>query len=141
LATRLIPGRPRKFDNADTVITFLRRLLVNAERPIDQVVDGHPAHRSTKVREFVTAQKGRLELFFLPPYSPELNTDEKVWKVVKGQVSGCTVVESKETLRRLVRGALTRLQRSTNELKRLFHDTHGAYILKDVSGGLCRLSK
>jgi hypothetical protein len=55
--------------NADTVITFLGRLLVNAHRPIYLVVDGHPVHRSKKVRDFVTAQQGRLELFFLPPYA------------------------------------------------------------------------
>ena len=59
--------------NADTFITFLRRLLVNAQRQIYLVVDGYPVHRSKKVREFVTAQQGRLELLFLPPYSPELN--------------------------------------------------------------------
>ena len=122
--------------NADTFITFLRRLLVNAQRPIYLVVDGHPVHRSRKVREFVSAQQGRLELFFLPPYSPELNPDELVWNVVKGQVSGRTVVESKDTLRRLVRGSLMRLQRSTDKVKRLFHETHVAYILKDVSGGI-----
>jgi len=122
--------------NADTFITFLRRLLVNAQRPIYLVVDGHPVHRSKKVREFVTAQQGCLELFFLPPYSPERNPDELVWNVVKGQVSGRTVVESKDTLRRLVRGALMRLQRSTDKLKRLFHETHVAYILKNVWGGI-----
>ena len=77
-----------------------------------------------------------MELFFPPPYSPELNPDELVWNLVKGQVSGRTVVESKDTLRRLVRGALMRLQRSTDKLKRLFHETHVAYILEDVSGGI-----
>lgn len=122
--------------NADTFIPFLRRLLVNAQRPIYLVADGHPVHRSKKVREFVTAQQGRLELFFLPPDSPVLNPDELVWNVVRGGVSGSTVVESKDTLRRLVRGALMHLQRSTDKLKRLFYEAHVAYILKDVSGGI-----
>ena len=64
--------------NAATFIDFLRRLLVNAERPIYLVLDGHPVHRSKKVRDFVEAQDGKLRLFFLPPYSPELNPDELV---------------------------------------------------------------
>ncbi len=91
--------------NADTFITFLCRLLANALQPTYLVVGGHPVHRSKKVPEFVTAQQGRLELFFLPPDSPELNPDELVWNVVKGQVSGRTVVESKDTLRRSIRAA------------------------------------
>ena len=117
--------------NAATFIDFLRRLLVNAERTIYLVLDGHPVHRSKKVRNFVESQDGKLKLFFLPPCSPELNPDELVWNVVKGQVSGRTVVESKETLRHLVRGALFRLQRSTEKLKRLFHEPNVAYILDD----------
>ena len=64
-----------------------------------------------------------------------MNPDELVWNVVKGEVSGRTVVESKDTLRRLVRGALMRLQRSHHKPKRLFHETYVAYILKDASGG------
>lgn len=34
--------------NTDTLITNLRRLLVNALRPMYPVVDGHPVHRSKK---------------------------------------------------------------------------------------------
>lgn len=43
--------------NAATFIDFLPRLLVNAERPIYLVLDGHPAHRSKKLRDFVEAQR------------------------------------------------------------------------------------
>ena len=117
--------------NASVFIDFLRRLLVNAERPIYLVLDGHPVHRSKKVRDFVERQDGRLKLFFLPPYSPELNPDELVWNVVKGQVSGKTVVEDKQTLRRLVRGASIRLRRSTDKLKKLFLEANVTYILDE----------
>jgi transposase len=33
------------------------------------------------VKEYVASLEGRLKLFFLPGYSPELNPDEWVWKV------------------------------------------------------------
>ena len=115
--------------NAATFIDFLRRLLVNGERPIYLVLDGHPVHRSKKVHDFVEVQEGKFKLFFLPPYSPELNPDELVWNVIKGQDSGRAVVEDKHTLRRLVRGALMRLQRSTDEPKKLFHEPSVAYVL------------
>ena len=63
---------------AAVFIEFLRRLLVNAAAPIFLVVDGHPTHRAKSVARFVAEQHGRLALFHLPPYSPELNPDELV---------------------------------------------------------------
>ena len=110
---------------------FLKRLITGMERKIFLIVDGHPTHKAKLVRSFVETHDDRIELFFLPPYSPELNPDELVWNVIKGQVSGQTVVEDKQTLRRLVRGALRRLQRSTEKLKKLFHEPNVAYILDE----------
>lgn len=112
-----------------TFIDFLRRLLVNAERPIYLVLDGHPVHRSKKVRYFVEGQDGMLKRFFLPPFSPEPNPDELIGNVIKGQVSGRIVVKGKQTLRGLVRGALARLQRSKEKLTKLFHELNVAYIV------------
>jgi len=51
----------------------------NRRKPIFIVMDGHPVHKSKKVKEYVQGQKGRLELFLLPPYAPDLNPDELVW--------------------------------------------------------------
>ncbi|MFI5755732.1 transposase [Streptomyces sp. NPDC051569] len=41
-------------------------------------VDGHSAHRSRKVRDWLAAHPGDVEPHFLPPYSPELNPDELI---------------------------------------------------------------
>ena len=64
--------------NAGVFIAFSKRLLHGAERPIFLIVDGHPSHKAKKVNEFVKSTQGKLRLFFLPPYSPELNPDELV---------------------------------------------------------------
>ena len=38
------------------------------------IVDGHPVHKAKKVKEFTENEEdGRLKIFFLPPYSPDLN--------------------------------------------------------------------
>ena len=47
------------------------------------MVDGSSVHKARIVKDYVAGTKGRLELFFLPPYSPELNPDEWVNKNVK----------------------------------------------------------
>ena len=62
--------------NSGVFIDFCKRLLRDADTPVYLVVDGHPCHRSRATKEFIAATEGRLKLFFLPGYSPELNPDE-----------------------------------------------------------------
>lgn len=114
---------------ADVFIGFLKRLIHNAERPVYLVVDGHPTHKAKKVRKFVEGTKGKLKLFFLPPYSPELNPDELVWNHIKSHRLGRTVVETKEELRELAHSALRSLQRSKDLIKRFFHEKNVNYTL------------
>ncbi len=49
------------------------------------VLDGHPAHVAKRVADYVQSLRGRLELYFLPSYAPELNPDEFVWNRLKRQ--------------------------------------------------------
>jgi transposase len=73
---------------ARTFIDFLARLLRQAERNICVIVDSHPVHRARKVREWITAQEGRVRLVFLPGYSPDLNPDEMLNQDVKANAVG-----------------------------------------------------
>src|SRR5208282_3918391 len=52
---------------AGMFIEFLRRLLVNASKPIFVIADRHPTHIAKSVARFVASQAGNLALFFLPP--------------------------------------------------------------------------
>ena len=56
-------------------IEFLRPLITNYPKKIFLVVDRLPAHKARSVHRFVHQVKDRLRLFFLPPYSPEINPD------------------------------------------------------------------
>ena len=68
--------------NAGVFIEFLKRLLSGATQKIFLIVDRGPAHRAKKTKAFVESLGGALRLFFLPPYSPDLNPDELVWSVL-----------------------------------------------------------
>jgi transposase len=57
--------------------------MVGATHPIFLIVDRGPAHRAKKTTAFVETLGGKLRLFFLPPYSPDRNPDELVWKHLK----------------------------------------------------------
>ena len=69
--------------NADVFIECLTDLIGNRRKPIFIITDGHPVHKSKKVRDFVQGLKGRLSLFILPPYAPDLNPDELVWNYIR----------------------------------------------------------
>lgn len=69
--------------NSDDVIEFLRQMLSqHKRRHLVVVMDRATTHRSKKVKKFIESQK-RLHVFYLPPRSPELNPDEKVWNHLK----------------------------------------------------------
>lgn len=115
---------------ADTAvfITFLKRLLIGATHPVFLIVDGHPIHKSKKVRQFVEHTQGQLELFFLPPYAPQLNPDETVWAHVKRSVSR-KIVENFDDMKRLASSALASLQKQPGKIRSFFQHPECRYII------------
>jgi transposase len=106
---------------AAVFIGFLKRLLVNAAAPIFLIVDGHPTHRAKSVARFVAAQAGKLALFFLPPYSPELNPDELVWNDLKTHGMGRRLITSLTQMRQMVISHLRQLQKTPALVRSFFH--------------------
>jgi transposase len=62
---------------------FLRQLLKNIRGPVFVVWDRLNAHRSHEIKAFLSTTRGRLQLFSLPPYAPELNPIEMAWSYLK----------------------------------------------------------
>jgi transposase len=106
--------------NADAFIEFIKRLLVGMKRKIFLIVDGGPAHRAKKTKAFVESLQGKLRLFFLPPYSPDRNPDELVWKHVKADTVGRMMITSKSELVKKVRSSLLSLQKLPSKVRSFF---------------------
>jgi transposase len=113
---------------AAVFIEFCKRLLHDTDGPVFLVVDGHPAHRAAKTKQFAASTDGQLKLFFLPGYSPELNPDEWVWKNVKHDRLGKTGVTSQHDLKTKAIGALRRLQKLPKLVRAFFADPNLHYI-------------
>lgn len=97
--------------NADVFIEFMKRLITGGSNPVFLIVDGHPVHKAKKVKDFVKSSGGKIELFYLPGYSPELNPDEFVWNHVKHHSIGKKIVTGPHQLKKLAISALRRLAR------------------------------
>ncbi len=114
--------------NADKFIEFLERLLYKAAQPVFLILDGHPVHRSKKVKEFVAKTYGLLRIFILPPYSPHLNPDEWVWNWLKRHNLGKVNVSGPDQFRDRVNHFMRRLQKLTHVLTGFFRDPNLLYI-------------
>jgi transposase len=106
--------------DSEVFIKFLKRLLTGAKRKIFLIVDNGASHKSKKAREFVDSQKGLLELFYLPPYSPELNPDELVWNHLKTQTTGRSTVSDKSDFKKKVTRSMKSLQKNKSKIKSFF---------------------
>ena len=115
--------------NSKKFIEFLKRLIYKKQAPIYLIVDGHPVHKSTKVRQFVESTDGKLKLFYLPPYSPELNPDEQVWNFLKNHNMGKKVVKNKVGFKKKILSCLKSLQRSTNKIMSFFREANVRYAM------------
>jgi transposase len=72
--------------NADSICELLR--AIRAKNPdgkrITLIMDNAAYNRSGKVK--ILAKKLKINLFYLPPYSPNLNPIERLWKFMKKKV-------------------------------------------------------
>ena len=67
------------------------------------VLDNARAHHAKALQPFLDARAHKLELLFLPPYSPDMNPMEWFWKFLRKQVTHNTFFPKfKEFLRALI---------------------------------------
>jgi len=112
---------------ASVMRRFLQRLIRHAGRKVFLIMDGHPVHKSQKVKQFVAANAAGIEMFLLPPYSPELNPDEFLNNDVKANALGRRRPGDRTEMIADVRGYLHRRQRQPELVKRYFHAESVSY--------------
>jgi transposase len=92
-------------------VVFLGRLLRTTTKKILLITDHLKAHEDDRVNEWVEAHHVRIQLFYLPKYSPEMNPVEYLNNDMKATVNAEGLPDNKDTLR-------SRMQRF---MKNLYH--------------------
>lgn len=65
-------------------LTFLKHIVQRSRRKVFLVIDNGPCHNLTpEGKAWLAANQHRIELYRLPPYSPEFNGIEGIWKTAK----------------------------------------------------------
>lgn len=76
----------KKHSKKEDVCEFLREIKSkNSGKNIAVVLDNFSSHRASATVDF--AAENGIELVYLPPYSPDLNPIEFIWKSIKRVVS------------------------------------------------------
>lgn len=89
--------------NTDSVINFMAKLREKyGEKTIHLILDQAGYHRSLLVAE--QANNLNIKLHFLPPYSPNLNPIERLWKVMNEQVRNNRFFKAAKDFKEAVNG-------------------------------------
>jgi transposase len=114
--------------DADLFITLLRRMMKHRRKPVHLVVDGLPAHKTRRVKDYVASTKGKLTLHFLPGYAPAPNPDELVRSHMKRTGVARTPLRKGEKLKDNVEHQLAAIKKLPELVRSFFMAPSVAYI-------------
>lgn len=115
--------------NSGVFIRFLKRLLRQVGRKVVLIVDEHPAHKAHETTRWLKVHGKQIQLYFLPPYSPELNPDELLNQDVKTNAVGRRRAIDQADLMANVRGYLRSTQKMPYVVRSYFQEEHVRYAL------------
>ena len=90
-------------------LVFLGRLLRSTTKKILLITDRLKAHEDDMVQEWVEARHDRIQLFYLPRYSPEMNPVEYLNNDMKATVNAEGLPDNKDTLRSRMQSFMRKL--------------------------------
>ena len=108
-------------------IEFLGRMIRQIKQKVFLILDNHSVHRSKKVKAYVEKHKDKLELFYLPPYSPDMNPQELVNQDVKANSNNFKALKSLKDLTINLRYYLTKIQSDEYKIMNFFTKKEVSY--------------
>jgi transposase len=112
------------------VIDFLGQLLSHhPRRHVIVVMDQARPHTSHATKAYIESRK-RLHVFYLPPYSPDWNPDEKVWNHLKNHELKAHRAQSKQELYELAEEKLENMSEDQALLQGLYFRCCVAELLR-----------
>jgi transposase len=113
--------------NSQRLINFMQRLVKDAGRKVFLILDNLRVHHSEAVKKWLEQHREEIEVFYLPPYSPELNPDEYLNGDLKGRVHSGRPVRNGQDLEKKARQHMHRLQKQPAKVKSFFRHQHVRY--------------
>jgi len=115
----LVPRVVKGGKNSAQFLLFVGGLLLRARRTGKRIIlalDNGPIHTSKRTTAFLTHPDVRkhIQVLWLPKYAPNLNDQERVWKVAKEQGMANVLFSDRDSLMDHVRMVLTSINARPN---------------------------
>jgi len=109
------------------LIRFMSRLIKDVSRKVLLVLDNLRVHHSKVVAAWLAEHKKHIEVFFLPPYSPEHNPDEYLNGDLKNHIRSGLPSRTESDLSKKTRSFMKMLQKRPNRVSNYFKHPLIAY--------------
>jgi transposase len=113
--------------NADRLIEFLEALVKDAAKKVFLILDNLRVHHSKPVKAWVAERQDKIELFYLPSYSPELNPEERLNADLKHAIGTKVPARTKAKLKAVATQHMTEIEQSPERVKAFFQDPKVRY--------------
>ena len=101
-------------------IEFIGRLCKDVSSKTFVILDNLAVHHSKKFLKWLAKRKNRIEVFYLPSYSPELNPDERLNRDLKTHFHLGSLAKNEEDFLKKVNNCLKSKQRKSYDIKNYF---------------------
>jgi transposase len=112
---------------APRLIRFLQRLIQDTRRKVFLILDRLPVHRARQVQDWLAQHQANIEVFYLPPDSPELNPDEGLNADLKQAVTRTAPARSKPQLKRATISHMRKLSKMPARIRSFFQHQQFRY--------------
>jgi transposase len=113
--------------NTKIMIGFMKRLAHGWEKRVFLILDNLRVHHSRAVKKWLAENEEKIQVFYLPSYSPELNPDELFNDDLKKKVTKAAPPRNKIHLTRTAIGALRSIQKRPERVESYFGQKDVAY--------------
>ena len=113
--------------DADKLIEFLVSLIKDAGKKVFLILDNLRVHHSKLVKAWVAERVDKIELFYLPSYSPQLNPEERLNADLKQEMGKRVPVRTKAKLREAANDHMAMLERTPERVMSYFGDPRVQY--------------
>ena len=113
--------------NAGLLKRFMTRLILTADKKIFLILDNLRVHHSREPVSRLESHKQKIEIFYLPSYSPDLTPDEHMNSDLKSALSWQPDSRTKGRMGQNARSHMKRVQKNHLHIRRFFNDPNIRY--------------
>jgi transposase len=118
--------------NHEKLIEFFEALVADGQRvgkKVFLILDNLGVHHCKPVKAWPAERKDRIEVFYLPSYSPELNPDERLNADLKHAIGTKVPVRTKAKLQTAANEHMTFIEANPERVRSYFQDPRVRYAV------------